>query len=385
MTLETHGPILAERRHRFGFSIEEVARLAGLSPAEVTAIEEGTGRVTMLELEALGRALVFDPAVLLRGEGLPDPRQLRGCFRSHLGESSEATSAHDARTLALAAELGEVGAFLQGLVGDPTPSIDELRSPIPLVDRDHAWRQGYELGARARAGLEGLDPTLPALRPLRSIQQTLERLGIHVAFITLGAWSHQAVSLFRPGTMPVILLDAMHERTRRPLSRRAVLAHELAHLLHDTGTIDLSAAERAPSPRGEALEQRAGGFGPAFIAPPAFVRARVDRSVSAEQIVLQIAREWGLTLEGAIRHARNVEVIPDAEADVLLVDVAWRAGRSRIPGAWEPEVTRDDPRDHGLDVDVSPLVGGLLQDLVLRAYRLGEITSARAREILAVG
>jgi hypothetical protein len=111
----------------------------------------------------------------------------------------------------------------------------------------------------------------------------------------------------------------------------------------------------------------------------------VDRSATAEQIALQIAREWGFTLEGAVWHAKNVELVSGDDADALIADVAWRSGRSRIPGAWEPEVARDDPRDHGLDVDVSPLVGGLVQDLVLRAYRLGEISSGRAREILAVG
>jgi Zn-dependent peptidase ImmA (M78 family) len=322
---------------------------------------------------------------LLRGEELADARRLPGCFRSHVPDSWEAIPARDARTIALAAELGEVGAFLQGLLAEPTLCLDELRSRVPMAERDHAWRQGYELGARARSGLEALDPTIPASRPLRSVQQTLERLGLHVAFVSLDAWSRQAVSVFRPGAMPVVLLNAAHERTRRPLSRRAVLAHELEHLLHDTGEIDLSPTERQPSPRLEAVEQRANGFAPAFLAPPAFVRKRVDRSATAEQIALQIAREWGFTLEGAVWHAKNVELVSGDDADALIADVAWRSGRSRIPGAWEPEVARDDPRDHGLDVDVSPLVGGLVQDLVLRAYRLGEISSGRAREILAVG
>src|SRR5690606_30599091 len=119
----------------------------------------------------------------------------------------EAISPSDARLFALAAELGEIGAFLQGLVGGPSLSLTTVRSLEPLEDHEHAGRQGYELGPQARARLEVLDPSLHACDPLPSIQQLLERLGIHVAFVSLESCTRQAVSIWRPGAMPVLLLD----------------------------------------------------------------------------------------------------------------------------------------------------------------------------------
>ncbi|MCX4244751.1 helix-turn-helix domain-containing protein [Paraliomyxa miuraensis] len=382
--MAAYGHAIAERRKRFGFSIDEVAHLSGLTPTAVDAIESDSGRLTMLELEALGRALIFDPATLLRGESLPDARRLPGWFRSHTPDSSEAIPASDVRLMALAAELGEVGAFLQGLVGQPALSLAVLRSPVPLEDHEHAWREGYELGARARARLEELDSIARACEPLRSIQQILERIGIHVARVSMESWSRQAVSVWRPGAMPVVLLNECSGRVRWQLPRRQVMAHELPHLLHDGGETDLSPTERRPQPHAEALEQRANAFAPAFIAPPEYVRERVAKHSTPEQAVLQIAREWGFTLEGAVWHAKNVGIIDAETTEQLLANVAWRSRSTRIPGNWEPELPRDDPRDHGLDVEVSPIVSGLLQDLVLQAHRSGAISSGRAREILAL-
>lgn len=379
-----YGPTLAERRHRFGFSTEEIARLSGLSSDDVAAIEAGNKRLTMLELEALGRALVFDPAALLRGERLPDARRLPGWFRSHTPDSAEAIPASDARLMALAAELGEIGEFLQGLVGNPRVGLDQMKRQAPVLHHEQLWRQGYELGARARMELEALDTQLPRTRPLSSIQSVLEGLGVHVAYVPLQARARQAVSVARAGAMPVILLNVQHDRARLPLSRRAVLAHELGHLLHDSGELDLSPTERDPQPHAEAREQRANAFAPAFIAPPAHVRERIAPHATPHDIVLQIAREWGFTLEGAVWHAKNIELIETGTAEELLADVAWRSRSTRIPGNWEPALHRDDPRDHGLDVETGPLIGGLLQDLVLQALRIGAISAGRAGELLTI-
>jgi Zn-dependent peptidase ImmA (M78 family)/transcriptional regulator with XRE-family HTH domain len=380
----TYGQTLAERRQRFGFSTDEVAQLSGLSSEELSAIESGSRRLTMLELEALGRALVFDPAALLRGESLPDARRLPGWFRSHTPDSSEAIPAGDVRLMALAAELGEIGAFLQGAVGQPTLSLATLRSPAPLEDHEHAWQGGYELGTRAREKLYELDPSMPAGEPLRSVQHTFERLGIHVAHVAMHSWSRQAVSIWRPEAMPVVLLNVCSPRAQLRLPRRQVMAHELPHLLHDSGETDMSPTERRPQPHAEAVEQRANAFAPAFIAPPAYVRERIAKHTTAKEMILQIARDWGFTLEGAVWHAKNIGLVEAEVAEALLADVAWRSRSARIPGNWEPELPRDDPRDHGLDVETSPLVGGLLQDLVLQAYRNGSISAGRAREILTI-
>ena len=357
------GAAIQARRVRFGFSVEEVAELSGLPPDRVREIEQDGPR-TVYEMETLGDALAFDPARLHRGEDLEDPMGSAARFRAP--EGVREMPAADARLLARAAELGQVGAHLLDRLGEPPSCIHELRKVRGLDSTTEPWREGYELGKAARLRIA------PDPRPLPSMQALLEGLGVHVAFVRFEANGIHAASIREPGGMPVVLLNVRAKRVQWALSRRAILAHELCHLLHDGGERDLlTVVSRLRA--GIPLEQRAGGFAPNFIAPDAWVQVTKQ---TPRAIVREIALEWGFSYEGAAWHARTLRFISEKQARALAGD------RGPDETSFEGAVVRLPLPDLVLRVEASQLSDGLVSELAVRCQRRDLITPGRAREIL---
>jgi Zn-dependent peptidase ImmA (M78 family) len=359
---------IRNHRERLGLSPERVAELAQLSRERVLALETADGAPTLSEICALGAALAFDPAVVLRGEPLSDPRRSAARFRAPHGVQE--LGAEDARTLARAAELGRIGAELVGLIGDRKLSLVEHRDVKALRSHPKLWHEGYTLGEHARGKLS------PAQQPLRSMQGLLEENHTHVARVPLSDERNHAVSIYEPGALAVILLNDRASRVRQRLSRRAVLAHELCHLLHDGGQGDLLTLVTRYKDE-EPIERRANGFAPGFLAPREWTRAAITASRSKPiERVREIAQVWGLTFEGATWHAKNCKLITPEAAEAIV------GKKEVIASEVEPSIARRDPHDVGLDVTATPLVTGLIQELVYDAYEEGCITRGRAHELL---
>ncbi|MBI4700000.1 MAG: ImmA/IrrE family metallo-endopeptidase [Deltaproteobacteria bacterium] len=359
------GTGIRSQRERLGLPLDRAADIARL-PAERVALIEAGGPLTVQELWALGDALAFDPAELLRGEQREDPRRTAGRFRAPTGVRELA--AEDARLLARAAELGRVGAYLQQQLGLPPGAVVERRHVKAIDPARESWREGYHLGEKARQRLS------PERAPIRSIQTLLEAAGVHVATVQLSGNDLLAAAIYEPGAVPVILVNGSAPRARQPLSRRAILAHELCHLLHDGGTHDLLTLVSRQENH-EPYEQRANGFAPAFLAPRAWLQADGD---SARERVRNIAQQWGFSREGATWHAKSCGVISPEEAEALVKQGDAPTGYCE----WESTPPRLPPSAVGVADAASPLVEGLVQDLVVRAFQEGAISSGRARELL---
>jgi transcriptional regulator with XRE-family HTH domain len=370
------GPQLLERRTRLGFSIQQVAALAGLSPEEVEAAERPGAPLGLVVVHALGDALAFDPGALLRGEPLGDPRRLPGWFRSHDPGDDEAISPKDARLFARAAELGEVGKFLWRELERGRPRFEDLRIPKPLSSRDDPWREGYELGEDARIAM------VTAKGPMLSVQAAVEDTGVHVALVEFDSNTREAVSIYRQDALPVILLNNNVSRVRYSLSRRAVIGHELCHLLHDSGERPLLHSDNTAPAWAEAVEQRANGFAPAFLAPPRWVRGSIeevgDDDSDVRALVAHLAATWGFTWMGAVWHAKNCELIPGPAAERLAHAPAFGG-----PHDFERELPRRWDTSEPESMEVTSLCAGLIGELALDAADKGIITSNRAREILS--
>jgi Zn-dependent peptidase ImmA (M78 family)/transcriptional regulator with XRE-family HTH domain len=359
------GQQILEQRRAFGFSSAEAAQLAGLSSSRVGELERGA-TPTVYEVTAVARALAIEPKALLHPSELLDAKRSVARFRAPLGVTS--ISPHDMRLLAKAAEVSRTCAYLLKEVGRDSSPIASARRIRPVYAQPEPWRQGYELGEQARERL------VPDTKPIASVQGTFEALGIHVAFVTFDSKSIEAASLYEPNASPMILLNASSERVQREISRRAILAHELCHILHDGGERDLLAIisreeDHAP------VEARANGFGPSFLAPQSSI------SVSGEEPkarVLQLAYGWGFTFEGAVWHAKNVRLISRDDAERLLQERRL----TNVDPQFERTIARASTDSLCEPADVSPLTHGLLSDVAMRAYADGVITRARAREIL---
>jgi Zn-dependent peptidase ImmA (M78 family) len=233
------------------------------------------------------------------------------------------------------------------------------------------WVQGYELGEAARLQLS------PKVEPLESVQELLEYAGVHIAFVVLETEAIEAASLYEHGSYPVVLLNWSLERVRYPLPRRAIIAHELCHLLHDGGEQDLTVAI-SRSTESTPVEQRANAFAPSFLAPKAWVG---PLGGDPRRRVVALAEKWGLSFEGAAWHAKNLGLITAAMADKF----ARLQSRPRVEASgFEREVYRTSPDQFGIEVEVSDLASGLFSERVIAACAEGLISKGRAAELLSI-
>jgi len=308
---------------------EQVAQWSGLPEARVTQIEAGDSMAAW-EFEELTRGLAVDSGALTRG-GARSPRRSLARFRTAAGQIS--LEAADLRLLALAAEAGRIGGFLARDLSVPI-RLEDARRAHPVQEDTPPWKQGYLLGEAARRRL------VPTSGPVPELERVLGELGIHVARVTFQADELEAASFWEHGAMPVILVNRSSSAARSSLSRRALLAHELCHLLHDSGEQDLTTQvtwSEGAAGWNEDVEQRARAFAPAFLAPRDEVghwfRAGEGRSIrKPEGKVKALAKRWGFSLKGAVWHAKNCQIIKQSTAEHLVVDL------SRAEHDWEQAV-----------------------------------------------
>lgn len=358
----------------FGLTMQEVARRALLDEGRLDALANGSPP-DLDELQRLGRVLVFDPYSVVRGEPFDDAGRSPARFKRPEG-AHESLDPRDVFLLARAAEVARLGGWLLRLLGRDAP-LARHRVVTPVQGDRGPWEQGYDLGAAAREAVARAG-AVPAGEPMRNVQGCLESLGVHVADVTLESRVTGA-ALYEPDAMPVILLNRRSPRVRSRLSRRAALAHELCHLLNDGGERDLVTVTTRASP--DPFEQRANGFAPAFLAPPAIAAAELGDSFGADrsdpsrrESLLRFARRWGLTPEGAAWHAKNCERLSPADAERLAQE-RW----PEIETDFETALPRHEAPD---SVVMGDLVFGLYSDLAIEAWRRDELSPARLEELL---
>ena len=366
---------IRQRRLDFGASVEDMARLGGLSADRWRQIESGEPLKTA-ELGGIARSLAVDAGTLLRGDE-SSPRRSVARFRQAVDPMLSGQHLEASRTLALAAELGRLGGELSRRLGRPSP-IAAQRRPVPVQAGEEPWKQGHRLADTARRVL-GLPPG-----PVRDLQAAFEDWGVHVARLSFAEPSIDAASLVESGALPVILLNEASPRVQNTLPRRATLSHELCHLLYDSGEHDLAtrlSGDLAPSDQ-DPIEQRARAFAPAFLAPPDEVRqwfrtGRGRHLREPQRKVRSLASRWGLSWSAAVWHAKNCRVIQSA--------TAVRLDRESMPTTWQVDFESTPATasfDTSLAATPSALSRGHLAGVVHQAMQSGIVSEGRAREIL---
>jgi Zn-dependent peptidase ImmA (M78 family) len=358
---------------------DALPRLAGLSAERVEAI--GTGDAyTADEYEQLCRALAVDASIMYRAEETR-PNRLPARFRAAMVVSRP--RGVDLRILALAVEQGRILAHLLASLGRQVELSKhrQLRAPQGVWN---TWREGYDLGEKARASLH------PQPGPIRDVESVLRELGVHVARVAFSTPEIDAASIWQPDAVPIILLNKASGRYDHPGAVRATLAHELCHLLHDAGeqnlTTQVSWGTEGTGNYSDTLEIRARAFAPAFLAPRGEVRAWFTEQRSRirsdpRATVRAIGRHWGLSFEGAAWHAKNCEVVEAAVAESL---ASTSAGEwvdlddfAAMPAWVPPAMMHPD-----LPEQAAELWNGNATEIVLAALDEGHITVGRARELL---
>jgi Zn-dependent peptidase ImmA (M78 family) len=376
-TQETLGTRLRRRREEFGASVVQTAGWADLEPERLARIEGGSPSASW-EFEAICRALAVDSGAMARGLDRT-PRRSVARFRSAPWEEP---APEDFRTLSLAAELGRIGGFLAQEVDRPS-RLSSLRSPEPINEHEEPWRQGYRLGELARRAMA------PQSDPIRNLEELLTDWGVHIARVAFSSTELDAASLWETDSIPIILLNTRSIRSRSALSRRALLAHELCHLLHDSGERELTTELSWNEGWGNystRTEQRARAFAPAFLAPRDEVKhwfkaGSGSRIRLPESKVRRLAERWGFSLRGATWHAKNCGLISPQTAKELDrhssdLDHGWSADFE------QPIGEADGPLSGG---EIAPIADGLLSMLVAEAAAKNVISEGRGREIVTWG
>ncbi len=337
----------------------EAAGAAKLRPERLRAIASGAPP-TAWELANLAAALAVEPSALRRSIATEDPRRSLARFRATEGP---ALSGHDTRLLARAAEAGRTLAFLAKTLGEGPSPVLAAREVRGISRATEPWQQGYDLGRQARSKL------LPDRKPIPSLSALLESWGVHVAYVRFYSGEIEAASLHEPAAAPVILVNQGASGADYAPRLRAILAHELCHLLHDGGERDLVTVVSSRRGAAEVSEQRAGGFAPNFLAPGDWIEPRPS---DPWQRVKEIAEQWGLSFEGAAWHAKNLKLVAADVAEKLAngprPSIAWPAERA-------PD--RTPPDMFGIESEPTDLSRGNLSETAILAEEGGD---GRTRE-----
>lgn len=370
------GKLIRRRRESFGASVEEAAQWSDISP-DILREAEASEQLDSTLFERICRGLAIAPVELLQGT-LDSPTRSVARFR---GAAERSLYPSDLRLLAAGAETGRTLAAVLKLLRREI-LFERHRRVAGVRDDMHPWEDGYRLGEAARDAL-GVPPG-----PLRDLERFLNGLGIQVARVPFQSRVLEAASLWEDGAVPMILVNGRTGRAGYSLSRRATLAHELCHLLHDGGKADIATrvswAEDCET-REYAVEQRARAFAPAFLAPPDMVRTWVRRLpfLSDRDLAAETAAHWGLSYEGAVWHLKNCGLVAPGRAEAL----STRSVPELPAGQFEAEAAMVSPRmlDARLPENASALMGGWATYLVYEALEAELISIGRAREMLEWG
>lgn len=353
----------------------------GLPEARIQALRGGA-LPTAAEFELLCRAAAVDPAAMARNDDVL-PTRVPARFRAAAAVGDRPSEA-DARILALAAELGRILGHLRRLQGRDLP-LASLRQVRAVARTTEVWREGYNCGEAARQAIR------PAPGPIAELENLVHDQGIHVARVRFSSPAVDAACVWEAGAAPVILLNLGSPQVRYSLARRAILAHEVCHLLHDAGdredvTTRMSwGVDRVGNYR-ENIEVRARGFAPAFLAPRDQVRvweATLPHRVQHDDVALvkALAEHWGLSFEGAAWHAKNANLLSPDRAENLarMHSKPRRAAEAfeRAPVFRPPAHLRQE-----LPESPAPMWAGLATRIVVESVEAGAISAARARELL---
>ncbi len=372
------GQLLRKRREAFGAGLQEAARWCDMTP-EWLEDKEDCDDLSSTDFERICQGLAISPAALLRGES-DSPTKGPARFRSSLQDAGM-FEPHDLRLVAAASEVGRV---LGGLLAmqDKYISFDRYRDIRGPSESLESWEDGYNLGEAARE-LFGCHPG-----PIPHLEGLLNNRGVHIARVEFRTPGIEGANVWESGAVPVILLNKDARRVVYSLSRRAILAHELCHLMHDGGEAQI--ATRATSSEGtgnhaEAVEQRARAFAPAFLATRKEVREWANIEGLPEDpvaLVIRLASQWGMSFQGANWHAKNCGLINPDIADQIdamgkqptLPAERFEANESgSSPLMAHPELPKDP----------APLMEGWAARLVVEALEAHVISLGRAKELLA--
>lgn len=340
------GERLALARQLAGLKKVQLAQLIDMSPASVTAWENGQKKPNRATIARLCMALQVEPQFF--GPGSSRSAAAPPHFRSL---RSTTRTAQD-RAFAYGRLVGDIAAVVERSVELPAPNLPTF--PLNATELSDS---GPEEAARAtREALE-----LP-VGPIQHLTRLAERLGVLVVFSAPQTASIDAYSLEVDGR-PIIVLNPQKNDYYR---QRFDVAHELGHLIMHVDA----------EPGGKVAEEQANRFAAEFLTPSEQIRASLPPTTTKKgwERLAQLKEHWGISIQALLFRARALGVMTDVthrNAMMRISSWGWRRAEpgnvvalempSLLPGALEALehagiTARDIARGPGLPLPVFEII-----------------------------
>ena len=320
---------LRGRREELGLSVASVAGAARLPHDTVTAAETNAYDIPIQSLESIAFALGLDESRLAFHLASDADQALAVRLRTLQNQSADAyevgLSAGTVLTLAEAVSIVRVQCQLQETLGIYS-RLEEFEPSGNYGSRGNpAWQVGYNLASETRETLGIGNDSIESMRSL--VEETLGIPVIQARMPESISGATVAVRTGNGGEFRGIVLNTVGQN-RNVWVRRATIAHELGHLLHDSedrlesvrvDSYDGNERDPEESFRDSSVdyvEQRANAFAIAFLAPNDAIRERVDVPIRGEDVAM-VMSTYGVSRTSAQFHISNAwdkqYRLPDAE------------------------------------------------------------------------
>ena len=303
---------LQDRRNALGLSVESVARAVRLSPDVVELAETNPHDVSIQAVERIAFALGLDESRLAYHPTAGADEGLAIRLRTLQVEpdiDDVPLSAGAVLTLAEAVSIIRVQSQLRDELGVESRTGEFEPDPNYGYPGNPAWNVGYNLARKTRESLGLGDSPIESMRGL--VEDTLgipvvqARLPERIAGATVAGRNSEERE-YRG-----IVLNTVGQN-QNVWVRRATLAHEVGHLLHDpedrlekarVDSYDVNGSN-PESYSTDYVEQRANAFAIAFLAPNDAVRELAPTPISGES-VSEVMRTFGISRTSAQFHIYN--------------------------------------------------------------------------------
>lgn len=193
----------------------------------------------------------------------------------------------------------------------PTRDLDGLARRAEETFEENMFERDYEFGhslahwIREQSNI--VDPSGRA-QP----EHMLTGWNVAIEAIELPAPQIDAIAAWGMNTGPVIMVNRLGKRARFPTGRRAVLAHELCHLLIDRRRA-LPAADVLGGRVSQPAERRANAFAAELLLPRDRAGREAAHAENIESAIRSLSQRFGVSFELAAWQVRNSNVNLSAE------------------------------------------------------------------------
>lgn len=192
------------------------------------------------------------------------------------------------------------------------PALAQLQASIAVeLDPRQPWNSGYALAKQVRPGLQAmLGMSKERNNPL-DVPAVFEHLGLPIVDATELPPTIQGAAILDARGRGAVLVNRASTFGASHSGRRAILAHELCHLLFDRtangqlGQLDL----RRDLTRDMRLEQRANAFAAEILLPRKEILRHSTRGKIARRELERLAKEYGAGMELAGFQAENAKIV----------------------------------------------------------------------------